>query len=138
MVQVSTDVENPVFSSVTVSNAVNNTVTTHADFKAVMAPTVLSKDDKTVLFLTGGHKLTWPNASANIKGFRGYFQLKGAAVEANSFEMNFEGDVTGITSVQDSGFRVQGSNAVYDLQGRRVAQPAKGLYIVNGKKVIVK
>ena len=28
--------------------------------------------------------------------------------------------------------------AVYDLQGRRVAQPTKGLYIVNGKKVIVK
>lgn len=27
---------------------------------------------------------------------------------------------------------------VYDLQGRRVAQPAKGLYIVGGKKVIVK
>ena len=29
-------------------------------------------------------------------------------------------------------------DAVYDLQGRRVAQPAKGLYIVGGRKVIVK
>ena len=29
-------------------------------------------------------------------------------------------------------------NSVYDLQGRRVAQPTKGLYIVNGKKVIIK
>lgn len=28
--------------------------------------------------------------------------------------------------------------AMYDLQGRRVAQPTKGLYIVNGKKYIVK
>ena len=27
---------------------------------------------------------------------------------------------------------------VYDLQGRRVAQPTKGLYIVNGKKVVIK
>jgi uncharacterized protein YlzI (FlbEa/FlbD family) len=27
---------------------------------------------------------------------------------------------------------------MYDLQGRRVAQPTKGLYIVNGKKYIVK
>ena len=26
----------------------------------------------------------------------------------------------------------------YDLQGRKVAQPAKGLYIVNGKKVVIK
>lgn len=27
---------------------------------------------------------------------------------------------------------------VYDLQGRRVSQPTKGLYIVNGKKVVIK
>ena len=30
------------------------------------------------------------------------------------------------------------NNVVYDLQGRHVAQPAKGLYIVNGKKVVLK
>ena len=30
------------------------------------------------------------------------------------------------------------NNVVYDLQGRRVAQPAKGLYIVNGKKVVLR
>ena len=27
---------------------------------------------------------------------------------------------------------------VFDLQGRKVAQPTKGLYIVNGKKVVIK
>ena len=26
----------------------------------------------------------------------------------------------------------------YDLQGRRVMQPQKGIYIVNGKKVVLK
>jgi hypothetical protein len=30
------------------------------------------------------------------------------------------------------------SDKMYDLQGRRVAQPVKGLYIVGGKKVIIK
>ena len=30
------------------------------------------------------------------------------------------------------------NNEYFDLQGRRVAQPTKGLYIVNGKKVIVR
>ena len=29
-------------------------------------------------------------------------------------------------------------NEYFDLQGRKVAQPQKGLYIVNGKKVIIK
>jgi hypothetical protein len=29
------------------------------------------------------------------------------------------------------------SGEVYDLQGRKVANPTKGLYIVDGKKVII-
>ena len=45
------------------------------------------------------------------------------------------GDVTGIESLTPA--LSQGEGAWYDLQGRRVAQPAKGLYIVNGKKVFV-
>ncbi len=46
------------------------------------------------------------------------------------------GEATGISSMQNSQFTM--SNEVYDLQGRRVAQPTKGLYIVNGKKMIMK
>ena len=44
-------------------------------------------------------------------------------------------ETTGIKSVQGSGLTV---NGFYDLQGRRVAQPQKGLYIMNGKKVVIK
>ena len=47
------------------------------------------------------------------------------------------GDATGIRMVNDSGFMVNGSET-YNLNGQRVAQPTKGLYIVNGKKVIIK
>ena len=50
--------------------------------------------------------------------------------------LNFEdSETTGINTVQSA--RVN-DNAYYDLSGRRVAQPTKGLYIVNGKKVIIK
>lgn len=42
---------------------------------------------------------------------------------------------TGITTPNTA---VRVSNATYDLQGRRVEAPAKGLYIQNGKKVYVK
>lgn len=51
----------------------------------------------------------------------------------NGFMFNFGGDTTGIQTV------VNGENAhsvIYDLQGRRVTAPAKGVYIINGKKVI--
>jgi hypothetical protein len=44
-------------------------------------------------------------------------------------------DTTGIETIDNSQFTIDN---VYDLQGRRVAQPTKGLYIVNGKKVIIK
>ena len=49
------------------------------------------------------------------------------------------GDDNGTTGIQtiDNG-KLTNDNAYYDLQGRRVAQPTKGLYIVNGKKVIIK
>lgn len=52
---------------------------------------------------------------------RGYFSLWGD--EPTSIEK--------LTSAKSEG-------VVYDLQGRKVAQPTKGLYIVNGKKVVLK
>ena len=47
----------------------------------------------------------------------------------------FGDQFTGISTVQVS--TAEGSE-IYNLQGQRVAQPTKGLYIMNGKKVIVK
>ena len=45
----------------------------------------------------------------------------------------------GIIDVEQSTFNTQRStNTVYDLQGRKVSVMKPGLYIVNGKKVIVK
>lgn len=47
----------------------------------------------------------------------------------------YKGTATGINNVNAA---AQSANVYYDLQGRRVANPANGLYIVNGKKVVVK
>ena len=46
-----------------------------------------------------------------------------------------DGETTGISSLTPA--LSQGEGVYYDLSGRRVAQPTKGLYIVNGKKVLV-
>ena len=43
---------------------------------------------------------------------------------------------TGISAMPDAQSIKQGD--AYDLQGRRAAQPTKGLYIVNGKKMVVR
>ena len=47
------------------------------------------------------------------------------------------GETTGISSIDNGQWTIDNSE-VYNLNGQRVAQPTKGLYIVNGRKVIVK
>ena len=56
-----------------------------------------------------------------------------ATASARGFSL-FDDETTGITSTAMQPSTVQ----YYDLQGRRVAQPTKGLYIVNGKKVVIR
>jgi hypothetical protein len=57
-------------------------------------------------------------------------------LKASSAFIPIAGDVSGISSVlTDGGTR---TNALYDLQGRRVQNPTKGLYIRNGRKVLMK
>ena len=43
--------------------------------------------------------------------------------------------ITGIKTIDNGQLTIDNC---FDLQGRRVAQPTKGLYIVNGKKVVIK
>ena len=62
--------------------------------------------------------------------------LSTPAQGANSISIRFEGD--GTTDIEASTLNPQRSTEVYDLQGRRVLNPAKGVYIVNGKKVVIK
>lgn len=57
-----------------------------------------------------------------------------ATTEAGDVQLAMEGEFTGINSV----VVIPADGKYYDLQGRRVAKPTKGVYIVNGKKVYVK
>jgi hypothetical protein len=63
-----------------------------------------------------------------------YVPSGGAGARALAF--SFDDETTGVNAVNGSGFMANGE--VYNLQGQRVHAPTKGLYIVNGKKVIVK
>ena len=50
--------------------------------------------------------------------------------------LGFGNETTAISTIEK--MRNVENETFYDLQGRRVAQPTKGLYIVNGKKVMIK
>ena len=47
----------------------------------------------------------------------------------------FAGDATGIISTQ---FQNADQEVYYNLQGQRIERPNKGLYIRNGKKIVIK
>lgn len=50
-----------------------------------------------------------------------------------------DGEANGTTGISDVRSQMpDGTGEFYDLQGRKVKQPRKGLYILNGRKVIVK
>ena len=55
---------------------------------------------------------------------------------SRTLTFNIEDETTGISTMHNSQCIM--NNEYYDLSGRRVALPTKGLYIVNGKKVIIK
>lgn len=52
------------------------------------------------------------------------------------FAINWDGETDGISAV-DNGQPAK-DEAVYTLSGQRVSKPTRGLYIVNGKKVVIK
>ena len=102
-----------------------------AKFQATYAPLAAgSMDGKYGVAPTG--KIQKGSAKASMKGFRGFFELPANAQNARLL-INGE-EVTGIEAIENA----ESADVVFDLQGRRVAQPTKGLYIIGGKKMMVK
>lgn len=71
----------------------------------------------------------------NVAANTGYLTPEvGATTETGDVQLAMEGEFTGINGV----VVIPADGKYYDLQGRRVVKPTKGVYIVNGKKVYVK
>lgn len=89
------------------------------------------------LFISA-NKFYYSTGKTNIKAFRGWFELQAVldmpVSSETRIDFNFD-ETTGIKEVHGNA-NVEGT---YDLQGRKVEEPAnKGLYIVNGRKVVKK
>ena len=74
-------------------------------------------------------------AGFNVYNNKAYLNVP-AAQNVRSLAIRFEGD--GSTGIENSEFTIQNSEFIYDLMGRRVLNPTKGVYVVGGKKVIIK
>ena len=102
--------------------------------------TVAEEDQTSKLFLgkgkdsdkVGFYKL----GSASTNGFKAYFaNSTGEAKEG--FDLVDANETTGVESIDNSQFAIDNA-PVYNLQGQRVNKAQKGVFIQNGKKVVVK
>mgnify|MGYP002166747669 FL=1 len=77
--------------------------------------------------------------TGSVKPFRTYVKVNGAQAAPMAFGVNIEGTVTGINNATAA---ATAKEAIYNLQGVRVSGDlkhlTKGVYIVNGQKVVVK
>ena len=89
--------------------------------------------------LSGGSSFVWVKDAGVLSAGKCWIELiPTSAAHARRLSIVHEGELTptGINAAKtDAGTE---DAAVYDLQGRRVMQPTKGLFIVNGKKVVIK
>lgn len=69
---------------------------------------------------------------ASIDGFRAYFILP---ANATAPKISINGEATSIDALR---MNIGEDAVIYDLNGRRVETPSKGIYIINGKKVVIK
>ena len=91
------------------------------------------------------HKVTTDNPGATVPAYHAYIICPPQASGAKQLSVVLDGETTGIGSTMNEA--TDGKNGpVYDLQGRRVAdrlddarhQLPAGVYIVGGRKVVVK
>ena len=71
--------------------------------------------------------------SSNLSANRAYLA---STTSVKGFAINWDGETDGISAV-DNGQFAKGET-IYTLSGQRVSKPTRGLYIVNGKKVVIK
>lgn len=120
-------------------------------FQGTFAPITFDAEDKSILFLGAKNTLYYPESGARINAFRSYFTLDLDGSNVKSFSLNFDEESTGVGSLSPALTPVS-NGSWYDLSGRIISltpnpspisegsrkQLPRGIYIHNGKKVVIK
>lgn len=109
-------------------------------FKGQYTAGNLPKNDYTFAMSKGS--LCQPTSDAvRLGAYRWYLEINPSDENTTatfSFGRFGNGENEGTTGLENVKVEIVNDNVYYDLSGRRVENPAKGIYIQNGKKVYVK
>lgn len=138
LVRTTTAIENPTFNGVTVKNVTPTNCSGNEKYQLIGIYSPMNIDASRhgkVFGINNQDKLAKVKENTSIKGMRAYFLLANSATAA---KLNFGGELTGIDAV-DNGEAVM-TGKVYNLNGQYVGNSLeglkKGVYVVNGKKVL--
>lgn len=138
LVRTATAIVNPTFNGVTVKNVTPTNCSGNEKYQLIGIYSPLNIDASLygkVFGINNQDKLAKVKENTSIKGMRAYFLLANSATAA---KLNFGGELTGIDAV-DNGEAVM-TGKVYNLNGQYVGNSLeglkKGVYVVNGKKVL--
>lgn len=138
LVRTATAIVNPTFNGVTVKNVTPTNCSGNEKYQLIGIYSPLNIDASRygkVFGINNQDKLAKVMKDTSIKGMRAYFLLANSATAA---KLNFGGELTGIDAV-DNGEAVM-TGKVYNLNGQYVGNSLeglkKGVYVVNGKKVL--
>lgn len=138
LVRTATAIVNPTFNGVTVKNVTPANCSDNENYQLIGIYSPLNIDASLygkVFGINNQDKLAKVKKDTSIKGMRAYFLLANSDAAA---KLNFGGELTGIDAV-DNGEAVM-TGKVYNLNGQYVGNSLeglkKGVYVVNGKKVL--
>ena len=149
-----------VFQGVSASSTAADVMTDYVDFRGTFSPIVIyeSGAEKHYFYLGGDNMLYWPSAVGfQVRSCRAWFVLKNGLtagekksdVRAISLDFGDGDETTGIVDMEHGTWNIEhgtlnnehlAGGAWYTIDGRKLSgkPTAKGLYIHNGKKRIIK
>lgn len=89
------------------------------------------------LFISG-NKFYYSAGLTNIKGLRCYFTFTDEIAPLGDGSRAIDINIDGTTGINNAVRQLPNDGNYYNLKGQRVEKPSKGVFIVNGKKVVVK
>jgi hypothetical protein len=140
------DIVGPVFENVLVQSDLNSETFQGGTFEGSYVPfAITSENINQIAYLGAGDVLGYATEARTLKAFRAHFVLPTTVSGTRAMTraiINYGDGTTAIVSLRDGITERVGSAADgwYDLQGRRLeGRPqAKGIYIRDGKKVVIK
>jgi len=150
------DLVAPLFANVTVVSGVPADITSadgSVTFRGTYSYEEYENENKSILFLGEGSKLYYPdggNDPTTIGALRAYFELGNGIMAGTpngsgirSFALNFGDEQTGITTTNYTNYT--NTDGTYTIDGRKIVNSKsvnrklhKGIYIRNGKKIVIK